>query len=99
MQTWEQAGRGAPPVIDPRIYDNTVQALLAAIRDTTEDVHVLAVVGHQPSLGELAAALDDGPGLPVGFPTGGVAVFTLARPFAALAPGTARLDQVTVPGA
>ena len=99
VQTWEHAGRGSTPVIDPRIHDNTVEALLAAIRDTPEDVHVLALVGHQPSLGELAAVLDDGAGPPAGFPTGGVAVFTLAGPFAAVAPGTARLDQVTVPGA
>jgi phosphohistidine phosphatase len=108
-QTWERvAGRlpGAPhPVVDDRIYVNTVEALLAAVGETPEDVPVLAVVGHNPSIGELAAALDDGQGDPAarrdvgdGFPTGGVAVFTLGTPFSAVAPGAATLDGFAVPG-
>jgi phosphohistidine phosphatase len=105
VQTWEAAG-GVPPVVDPRVYDNTVQSLLAAVQDTPEGVRTLVLVGHNPSIGELVAALDDGLGDPVarraaetGFPTGGVAVFTLDAPFGAAGPGTARLDAVTVPGA
>jgi phosphohistidine phosphatase len=104
VQTWQRAG-GQLPIVDRRIYDNTVEALLAAIQDTPEDVRNLVVVGHNPSIGELAAVLDDGQGDPAarhgvvtGFPTGGVAVFTLTTPFAAAAPGTARLDDATVPG-
>jgi phosphohistidine phosphatase len=108
-QTWEQAGAQLSPdllpVVDQRIHDNTVAALLAAVRDTPEEVRVLAVVGHNPSIGELAAGLDDGQGDPtareqvgVGFPAGGVAVFDLGTPFAALEPGTARLHSFTVPG-
>jgi phosphohistidine phosphatase len=108
-QTWERAaGRlpGAPhPVVDDRIYVNTVEALLAAVGETPDDVPVLAVVGHNPSIGELAAALDDGQGDPAarrdvgaGFPTGGVAVFTLGTPFSAVAPGAATLDGFAVPG-
>ncbi|MCW2576341.1 MAG: phosphohistidine phosphatase, SixA [Modestobacter sp.] len=108
VQTWEAAGRllqGPRPIVDPRIYDNTVEALLAAIGETPEDVRTLAVVGHNPSIGELTAVLDNGQGNPAarrdveaGFPTGGVAVFTLPTPFAAIAPGVARLDDVTVRG-
>jgi phosphohistidine phosphatase len=105
VQTWEQAGTGPQPIVDTRIYDNTVEALLATIRDTSDDVQTLAVVGHNPSIGALALVLDDGQGNPAarrdvdaGFPTGGVAVFHLATPFAAIAPGAARLDDVTVPG-
>jgi phosphohistidine phosphatase len=104
-QTWVRAGRGRPPVVDPRVYDNTVEALLAAIRETPEGVRTLAVVGHNPSIGELAAALDDGSGDPAarrevdaGFPTGGVAVLALGTTFAAIGPGTARLTDLTVPG-
>jgi phosphohistidine phosphatase len=62
------------------------------------------VVGHNPSIGELTAVLDDGQGDPVtqrevsaGFPTGGVAVLSLAATFGELAPGTARLDAFAVP--
>ena len=65
----------------------------------------VAVVGHNPSIRELAAALDDGRGNPEarraldrGFPAGGVAVFVLPGSFAAIAPGAATLTEFTVPG-
>ena len=109
MQTWERAsaelGPGLAPVVDPRIYDNTVEALLTATRETCDDVGTLAVVGHNPSVAELAGVLDDAPGSPEarhdldsGFPPGGVAVFTLATSFAATAPGAAMLAAFRVPG-
>jgi phosphohistidine phosphatase len=108
-QTWEMAGAtlvpDLRPVVDPRIYVNTVEALLAAIQETPDDVGILAVVGHNPSMGELAVVLDDGQGDPeasravdAGFGTGGVAVFSAAESFAAIAPGTATLTDFTVPG-
>ena len=104
VQTWERAG-GPPPVVDPRVYENTVEAVLSAIAETPDDVHQLVVVGHNPSMSELAAVLDDGSGDPAarsavarGFPTGGVAVFDVEAPFADLAPGTAQLQRFAVPG-
>jgi phosphohistidine phosphatase len=108
-ETWEQASApllpAVPPIVDPRIYDNTVEALLAAIRETPDNVRTLAVVGHNPSIGELATVLDDGEGSPAarrdvdaGFPTGGIAVFTLGTPFDEIAPGAATLSAFTVPG-
>jgi phosphohistidine phosphatase len=108
-QTWELARaplvRAVPPIVDARIYDNTVEAVLAAIRETPDDVRTLVVVGHNPSIGELAIVLDDGQGNPearrdvdAGFPTGGVAVFDLDTPFGAIAPGEATLSVFTVPG-
>jgi phosphohistidine phosphatase len=64
----------------------------------------VAVVGHNPSIGELAGVLDDGRSDPVarrgvgsGFPAGGVAVFDLAVPFAAVGPGAATLRDFRVP--
>jgi phosphohistidine phosphatase len=108
-QTWELASApltsGRPPVVDARIYDNTVESLLEVIREAPDDVRTVAVVGHNPSIGELAAALDDGQGSPeaqdaldAGFPTGGVAVFVLPTSFAELEPGAATLSAFTVPG-
>ena len=108
VQTWEQAGAAlssrAQPIGDARIGDNTVDALLAAIRETPEDVRSVAVVGHNPSIGELAGVLDDGRSDPVarrgvesGFPAGGVAVFELAVSFAAVGPGAATLRDFKVP--
>jgi phosphohistidine phosphatase len=109
-QTWDLASapltHGRPPVVDARIYDNTVESLLAAIRETPDDARTVAVVGHNPSIAELAAVLDDGQGSPearnaldAGFPTGGVAVFVLPASFAEIEPGGATLDDFTVPGA
>ena len=54
-QTWEQAAAhlGAAPEheVESRIYDNTVEALLAVIADAPDGVQTLAVVGHNPSIG------------------------------------------------
>jgi phosphohistidine phosphatase len=108
-QTWEQAAAslqsGPRPVVDARVYDNTVEALLAVIREMPEDVRTLVVVGHNPSVGEVTDVLDDGQGSPTarwdvdaGFRTGGVAVFHLETPFAAVEPGAATLSHFTVPG-
>ncbi|MGZ7030147.1 MAG: YceI family protein, partial [Terriglobales bacterium] len=54
-----------------------------------EQTHVLAMVGHNPSLGRLARLLDDGTGdaaaitdLANGYPTSGVAVFSVEGPTA-----------------
>ncbi len=109
-QTWELASASLTPdppsAADARIYENTVEDLLAVIRETPDDVRTLAVVGHNPSIGELAAVLDDGRGSPeaanaldAGFPTGGVAVFVLPASFAEIEPGAATLDAFTVPDA
>ena len=110
VQTWEQAGAAlssrVQPIGDARIGDNTVEALLAAIRETPEDVRSVAVVGHNPAIGEPAGVLDDGRsdpgarrGVESGFPAGGVAVFDLAVPFAAVAPGAATLRSFRAPSA
>lgn len=108
-QTWEQTGAQlaeAPrPVTDPRIYDNTVEQLLATIREVPDEASTVAVVGHNPSIGELSAILGDGKGstearqaVDRGFPAGGVAVFVLSGPFAEIEPGCATLTDFVVPG-
>jgi phosphohistidine phosphatase len=75
-QTWELAAPpGSPdPELDEGIYDNTVDDLLAVIRSTPDDVRTLALVGHNPSVGELAAAFD--PTLR-DYPTSATAVFAM----------------------
>jgi phosphohistidine phosphatase len=108
-QTWEHAGaqlaEAPQPVPDPRIYDNTVEQVLAAIREAPDDARIVAVVGHNPSIGELSAILGDDGGSPEarqavdrGFPAGGVAVFVVPGPFAAVEPGSATLTDFVVPG-
>lgn len=109
-QTWkrvaEQLSTPPAPIVDGGIYDNTVEALLAVLHETPADIGIVAVVGHNPSIGVLASGLDDSEGSPsartnlrAGFPTGGVAVFALTTPFDALAPGAATLTDFAVPRA
>ncbi|WNV76541.1 histidine phosphatase family protein [Geodermatophilus sp. DSM 44513] len=109
VQTWERARaaleRAAGPVVDARVYGATVEDLLGVVRETAEDVATLVVVGHNPSVGELAGLLDDGRGdlalrreVQGGFRPGQVAVFTVGTAFAELVPGTATLEDVAVPG-
>jgi phosphohistidine phosphatase len=107
-RTWDLAGAPLRPrptvVVDPRVYDATVEKLLAVVQETPEDVRTLAVVGHNPSIGSLADILDDGASRSAarrevqrGFPAGGVAVFVIDAPFAAIAPGTATLGDFRAP--
>jgi phosphohistidine phosphatase len=57
QETWELTGIGSPPAdLDERIYDNTVEDLLAVVRDTPPHVHTLLLVGHNPSMATLAAS-------------------------------------------
>ena len=100
VQTWAAAAErlaAAQPSVDPRIYENTFDAVLEAIHETPDDVGCLAVVGHNPSIGGLAHELGDG-SFDSGFPAGGVAVLELPGPYAALGPGTATLTAVHLPG-
>ena len=74
-ETWELTRIGTPPAdLDERIYDNTVEDLLAVVRDTPPDVHTLLLVGHNPSMGSLAASW--APQLSE-FATSAVAIFEL----------------------
>jgi phosphohistidine phosphatase len=97
VQTCETAvPRGACDV-EPRIYDNTLGDLLAVIREAPHEVQTLALVGHNPSIGALAAELAAPDHLETGFPAATVAVFVLGTPFADVAPGTATLEAVRLP--
>jgi phosphohistidine phosphatase len=95
LQTWEAAAarldEAPDPVIDDRIYENTLDLLLDIVRETTDEVTTLVLVGHNPAMGALASELDDGRGdrlarqqLRSGFPTSAVAVFRIAGRWADL---------------
>jgi len=103
-QTWAAAAVGPEPTVDDRIYENTVADLLAVLGELPDEVRTVAVVGHNPSIGELAAALDDGEGdasaradLQAGFPTGAVAVFAVPTPLSDVESGGATLTDFAVP--
>jgi phosphohistidine phosphatase len=108
-ETWELAATGlaavAPaasraPVVryEPRVYEATVLSLLMLVREFDDAWRTAAIVGHNPGLAELTVGLagsDAAPGL--AFPTAAVAVLGLPGPWAAAAPGEARLLAFTVP--
>ncbi len=107
-QTWEGAAAHltiAPaPDVDGRIYDNEVAALLAIARETPDDIGTLVLVGHNPSFGDLAYALDDGNGgaeargeLRTGFRTSAIAVYDVPGSWAQLDLHAATLTACTAP--
>jgi phosphohistidine phosphatase len=107
-QTWERAAARMTsppaPIVEARIYDNTVDALLTVLAETPSEAGIVALVGHNPSIGTLASVLDDGAGSPsarrdlqAGFPTACVAVFDLGTAFDAIAPESATLTACAVP--
>lgn len=107
-QTWDAAAAdvAAPPpmVVDTRVYDNTVAAVLSVVNETDEAVATLAVVGHNPSMHALTVSLDDGKGdalsraaLADGFPTAGIAVLDVEVDWGALDAGKASLREFGVP--
>jgi phosphohistidine phosphatase len=108
LQTWELAGAeitDAPsPVVDARVYDNAIEALLEVIRETPAAVGVLALVGHNPSMEDLARYLDDGRGestareqMAQKYPTGAVAVVDVTGPWSHLGAGAGRLVRFVTP--
>jgi phosphohistidine phosphatase len=69
-------------IIDDRVYDNDVETLFEMIQALQDRFETVALVGHNPSLSELAQRLDDGTGdavlrqqLQGGLVTSAVAVF------------------------
>ena len=101
VQTWElaaQTGGASDPDLDPRMYQNTVDSLLAVIRDTPPQAQTLVLVGHNPSIQDLAAELDDGrgddtqrAGMSRKFPTAAAAVFEFGADWADSDRGTGSL--------
>lgn len=107
-QTWEGVAAQLPiaPVahVDDRIYDNEVPLLLEVVRETPAQIRTLVLVGHNPSFGDLAYALDNGEGEPeatqdllAGFPTNAVAVFDVPQPWDSVQEHGARLVGFAAP--
>lgn len=66
-------GLGAPDV-ETAFYLADADDLLAWVRSLADDVTVVAVVGHNPAVGDLAALLAGPDAVAAGFPTAAVAV-------------------------
>jgi phosphohistidine phosphatase len=108
IQTWSAASahlEHAPhPLIDERIYENTVDLLLDIVSETPDDIRSLVLVGHNPAFAALAYELDDERGdadvrreMHAAFPTSAVAVFDLAGPWSAVAADAGTLTAFAAP--
>ena len=102
QETWESLAAGAgwtvTPSLDEGLYSAGPDTALDLIRRTPPDATVLVVVGHNPTMAQLAQLLDDGDGdheatnaMATGFPTSAVAVFEYHGAWADLDITSARL--------
>lgn len=80
------------------LYAAGPETALDLIRETSEDVSSLVVIGHNPTMAYLAQLLDDGTGdedagreMAVGFPTGALARFEVPGRWRELDLASARL--------
>ena len=59
-ETWALAGV-IPPVYDERVYEASVRDLRTLIAETEPSLETLVLVGHNPSIQDLAWQLDESP--------------------------------------
>lgn len=107
-ETWALVAKAfskAPPArFDERIYESSPQAILAVISEAGAKAETLLVVGHNPSVQELAAMLtasgdvDARRRLKEEFPTAAIAVITFAADdWANIHPRGGRLEHFVSP--
>ncbi|TDD64235.1 histidine phosphatase family protein [Jiangella aurantiaca] len=91
------------PVVTDDVYYASAGELLEIVRALPPEATSAAIVAHNPGIGMLANALDDGDSavedtarMRAGFPTSSVAVFSVDGDWAAVDPGGARLVGYTV---
>lgn len=107
VQTWEAVRPGLPTVPDVTVTDDLYMAspddILRRLNAVPETVGTVMVVGHNPTMEELAGGLAaDGDRealdrMALKYPTGGLARFTVATTWRGLSWETARLDAFVVP--
>lgn len=107
LQTWDQVKLAFdhPPhhVVEPRIYDASVDDLLLLLREVEDRDRTVVLIGHNPGFEQLAFTLSgdssDGgavSGMSIKFPTSALAVLTVERPWAHLVPESATLRSFDV---
>lgn len=104
-ETWAEvvgsSGLGALVANDQRIYNASVERLIAVIQDEGAPSRSIVLVGHAPGIPGLTATLTEGvaadpdaPSLDDGWPTCTAAVLEVNVPWKKLAPGTGKLVAV-----
>lgn len=101
-QTWEAVAEPlqarAEVRFDGAVYDGSADMLLETLQLTPAQAGTVLLVGHQPTVGQLAHLLEDGTGDPDalhlmlhGFPAASLAVFEISVDWCELEPETGRL--------
>jgi phosphohistidine phosphatase len=106
-ETWDLAKPAlgtVPERSEPRLYEASVETLLAVVRETDPGVGTLLMVGHNPGFERLAARLvGEGDAaardrLAEKFPTAAVAVIDFpTEDWRKVAPGSGRLERFVTP--
>jgi len=100
-ETWDLASGtlGAEPAVryEPRVYQATVLGLLMLVREIPAEQSVVAIVGHNPGIAELAVGLAAPPQPPASFPTAAIAVLGLTGAWSDAGPGEAELLAFATP--
>ena len=102
LEPWDDT-----PLIEPMddLYLAGAERILDAVRAVTETVRTVLVIGHNPGLHDLALTLTDGKlsapkplrDMAPGFPTAGLAEFSIAGPWERLGGGGGRLLRFLTP--
>jgi phosphohistidine phosphatase len=88
----------APLTVEPRLYAADLDTLLAVMWRIPDEVQTAIIVGHNPGLEELAAALAGNPEQGVRLPTAGLALLELdVERWDSVRAGTGRLREVATP--
>jgi phosphohistidine phosphatase len=108
-ETWDalsaNLGAGAGPEVrfDGRVYEASLDDLLAVVRDTPAACTRVLLVGHNPGVQELVLSLarrgsDDARALAAAkYPTSALAMLDLAAQWADVVPGSGLLSSFAVP--
>lgn len=93
----------APVTYSERLYAGTPGILIDEINTVGDDVRTLLVIGHEPTMSELALGLAQGTDtaavqrISVKFPTSAIAVLAVSCPWKKLELGVAALVDFVVP--
>jgi phosphohistidine phosphatase len=97
-QTWHAIAANLPPAPEPavtyerRLYLGGTEDLLAMVREIADSVSTVLVIGHNPTLTQLAFDLDPAGGLDSdGLRTCGLTVHTVDGSWSDCGPGRARV--------
>ncbi|MEV4251848.1 histidine phosphatase family protein [Spirillospora sp. NPDC049652] len=97
-QTLDELRLDADVRYEPLIYANDAEELLELVRETGDEVGVLLLVGHNPSVHQLVHDLAPD-GAPPGFPTCSLAVIDLPDAWSAVRLGSGDLTAYRDPRA